>query len=182
MCSHNTHCLQKVPLEGEELELTLAVSKHGRQDSKTKIMNFKSCVQLTLEHINLSGTVLQQCLPGSVLLLESAPKSIWDPDLVVVLLQGLITHFTFNRHRGSERNPELPFPVKSEQTSPLVLLHSKPMKIVPPLLTIRVKTSPSEVSNHRHNTKGKIHLALRKTLITTPLLKSMTPVRAPALP
>lgn len=72
-----------------------------------------------------------------------------------------------------------PFLMKSEQTIPLMFLHSWQMKIVPPfLLTAGVKTSPSEACNYRHNRKGKIHLALRKTLIPKPLLKSTTSVRA----
>lgn len=82
-------------------------------------MSFKSHVQLTLKaHTSISGYFTAMfsrfCSAAGI-----SPKSIWDPDLVVIFLQGLITHFTFNRHRGSGRSPDLLFPheMRADQSS-----------------------------------------------------------------
>lgn len=49
----------------------------------------------------------------------------------MIFLQGLVIHFTFNRHKSSERNLDLPFPheVRADH-SPLVILPNGSMKVV----------------------------------------------------
>lgn len=119
-------------------------------------MSLKPCVQLTLETYTSISDYFTAMLSSfcSVLLL-----CCWNlhqsPSGIQIFLWSSSKSLSHTLHltgteavRGTQTST---FLMKSEQTSPLVLLHNGPMEIVPPLLlTQGVKASPSEACSYRH--------------------------------